>query len=68
MLRTAEDYARESLQWLINDKLIQTLNVTASWERANTDNGLAYRLRLNVSATLNPLSHYGKTLNRTYLI
>lgn len=68
VLRTAEDYARESLQWLINDKLIQTLNVAASWERASMDNGLAYRLRLSVAATLNPLSHYGKTLNRTYLL
>lgn len=69
VLRTAEDYARESLQWLINDKFITTLTTAARWERASTDrSGIAYRLRLAVSATLNPLSHYGKTLNREYLL
>jgi phage gp46-like protein len=68
VLRQAEDYARESLAWLINDKLINTLNVSARWERANTDSSTSYRLRLAIAATLNPLSHYGKTLNREYLI
>lgn len=67
-LRQAEDYARESLQWLLNDKLISKLAVEAHWERAATDNSLAYRLRLDISAILNLGSHYGKTLNRTYLL
>lgn len=68
VLRQAEDYARESLQWLINDKLIKTLGIAARWERAATDNSLAYRLRLSVAATLNPMSHYGKTFTREYLV
>ena len=67
-LRTAEDYARESLAWLLDDKLITSLTVSARWERANTDGGITYRLRLAVAATLNWDSHYGKTLNREYLL
>lgn len=31
-LRLAEDYAREALQWLIEDGVVQTISVTASFD------------------------------------
>lgn len=64
-LRDAENYARESLQWMLNDELLTKLNIGCQFERG--DNAV-YRLRLAVSALYQKGSHYDNSLNREYLI
>ncbi len=66
-LRNAENYAREALQWLLDDKLLTNLTINCQWVRgdANTNN---YRLRLLISALYQTNSHYRSSLARSYLL
>ena len=64
-LRDAENYAKESLQWLVDDGLLTNLTVAARWER---EDGGGYRLKLAVTAVYQKNSHYREGFSREYLI
>lgn len=55
-LRTAEDYANESLQWLIDDGLVIQIDVSASWLYDNKK----HQLNLSVAVKPDPEGIYGK--------
>lgn len=64
-LRNAENYAREALQWLLDDKLLTDLTINCQWGRGDTN---TYHLRLFISAIYQPNTHYRSSLTRSYLL
>jgi phage gp46-like protein len=66
-LLSAEDYAREALQWMLHDNLLKSLTINAKWERAKTET-ITYRIALLIEATTHPTSHYAKSFNTRYLL
>lgn len=64
-LRSAEDYADEALQWMLDDKLIISLETVASWQYINNK----HQLTLSVVAMPTPGSPYGsKRFNQNYIV
>ena len=53
-LRSAEDYANESLKWLIDDELALSVTTSARWEY----HGTAHQLILEIVVATNPNSRF----------